>query len=151
MSRVSMPVAFAALLASTIPAAYAQTRATPETRTEATGAQANKVIQQDQIRASKMIGSTVYDVQNRNIGSVKDLVLDTDGKVADVVIDVGSVLGVGGKYVAVGMNDVKTDHNRLTLDRTKDQLQQMSEYRLEDRNTGAGTSTSPTTSGRLGR
>src|SRR6266550_553349 len=107
MSRVSMPVAFAALLASTIPAAYAQTRATPETRTEATGAQANKVIQQDQIRASKMIGSTVYDVQNRNIGSVKDLVLDKDGKVADVVIDVSSVLGVGGKYVAVGMNDVK--------------------------------------------
>lgn len=98
-----------------------------------------------------MIGSTVYDTQNRSIGSIKDLVLNKDGKVADVVIDVGSVLGVGGKYVAVAMNDVKADNNRLTLDRTKEQLQQMTEYRLEDRNTGAGTSTSPTTGGQLGR
>jgi hypothetical protein len=98
-----------------------------------------------------MIGAAVYDLRNRSIGSVKDLVLDKDGKVADVVIDVGSVLGIGGKYVAVAMNDIKTDNNRLTLDRTKDQLQQMSQYRLEDRNTGAGTSTSPTTGGQLGR
>jgi sporulation protein YlmC with PRC-barrel domain len=151
MVKLSMPVAFAALLASAMPAAYAQTRATPETRTDATGAHTNGVIQQDQIRASKMIGAAVYDLQNRSIGSVKDLVLDKDGKVAGVVIDVGSVLGIGGKYVAVAMNDIKTDNNRLTLDRTKDQLQQMSQYRLEDRNTGAGTSTSPTTGGQLGR
>ena len=34
------------------------------------------MIQPDEMRASKMIGSTVYDVQNRNIGSVKDLILD---------------------------------------------------------------------------
>jgi hypothetical protein len=145
MVKLSMPVAFAALLASAMPAAYAQTRATPETRTDATGAHTNGVIQQDQIRASKMIGAAVYDLQNRSIG------IDKDGKVAGVVIDVGSVLGIGGKYVAVAMNDIKTDNNRLTLDRTKDQLQQMSQYRLEDRNTGAGTSTSPTTGGQLGR
>jgi len=30
----------------------------------------------DQIRASKFMGSTVYDVQNQNIGSVKDLIFD---------------------------------------------------------------------------
>ena len=149
--RVSMPVAFAVLLASAMPAAYAQTRAAPETRAGTTGTQSDRAIQSDQIRASKMIGSTVYDVQNRKIGSVKDLVLDKDGKVANVVIDVGSFLGVGGKYVAIGMNDLKGDNNRLTLDRTKEQLQQMAEYRLEDRNTGAGTSTSPATGGHLGR
>jgi sporulation protein YlmC with PRC-barrel domain len=151
MLKVSMPVAFAALLASAIPGAQAQTRATPDSRTEVTGVQANRVIQQDQIRASKMIGSTVYDVQNRKIGSVKDLILDRDGKVANVVIDVGAFLGIGGKYIAVNMTDIKSDNNRLTLDRTKEQLQQMAGYRLEDRNTGAGTSTSPATGGHLGR
>jgi sporulation protein YlmC with PRC-barrel domain len=98
-----------------------------------------------------MIGSTVYDVQNRNIGKVDDLVLDEDGKVAAVVIDVGSFLGVGGKTVAVQKSDIKSDNNRLTLDRTKEQLQQMAEYSLENRNTGAGTSSSPVTGGRLGR
>jgi len=108
-------------------------------------------IQSDQIRASKMLGSTIYDVQNRSIGSVKDLVLDKDGKIDEVVIDVGSVLGVGGKFVAVKMSDLKADNNRLTLDRTKEQLQQMAQYQLENANTGAGTSTSPTTGGHLGR
>ena len=49
---------------------------------------------------------------------------------------------MGGKSVAIPLADIKTDNNRLTLDRTKEQLQQMAEYRLEDRNTGAGTSTS---------
>ena len=57
---------------------------------------------------------------------------------------------MGGKYVAVPLSDIKTDHNRLTLDRTKEQLQQMAEYRLEDRNTGAGRSTSPPVGGHLG-
>jgi sporulation protein YlmC with PRC-barrel domain len=107
-------------------------------------------IQADQIRASKMLGNSVYDEQNRKIGSVKDLILNKDGTVADVVIDVGSTLGMGGKYVAIRMSDIKTDNNRLTLDRTKEQLQQMAEYRLENRNTGAGTSTSPVQGGRLG-
>jgi sporulation protein YlmC with PRC-barrel domain len=108
-------------------------------------------IQPDQVRASKMIGSTVYDMRNRDIGSVKDLVLDKDGRVASVVIDVGSFLGFGGKYVAVRLSDLNSDNNRLTLNRTKEQLQRMAAYQLTDRNTGAGTTASPTTGGQLGR
>jgi sporulation protein YlmC with PRC-barrel domain len=112
--------------------------------------QAEETIKPDQIRASKMIGSTVYDVQNRNIGKVRDLVLDKDGKVAAVVVDVGTFLGMGGKSVAVKLSDLKTDNNRITLDRTKEQLQQMSNLRLENRNTGAGSTTSPVHGGKLG-
>jgi hypothetical protein len=47
---VSTTVAFAAILAAAMPAAYAQTRATPD-----------------------VIGSAVYDVHNHKIGRVKDL------------------------------------------------------------------------------
>jgi sporulation protein YlmC with PRC-barrel domain len=137
MSKLSMTATFAAILATAMPVAYAQTRATPDTRAAVTGGEPGRIIQPNQIRASKMIGRSIYDVQNRNIGSVKDLVLDSDGRVAAVV--------------AISMSDVKTDNNRLTLDRSKEQLQQMAEYQLEDRTTGAGTSASPTTGGRLGR
>ena len=98
-----------------------------------------------------MIGATVYDVQNRNIGSVKDLVLDRSGAVDAVVVDVGSFLGMGGKYVAIPLGDIKTDNTRLTLDRNKEQLQQMAKYELENPNTGAGTSPSPATGGGFGR
>ena len=109
------------------------------------------VIQSDEVRASKMIGTAVYDLQNRDIGKVSDLVLNKDGAVDVVVLDVGSFLGMGGKYVGIPISDIKTNNNRLTLDRSKEQLQQMAAYQLENPDTGAGTSTSPTTGGRLGR
>src|SRR5690242_591587 len=112
--------------------------------------QHEEVIQPDQIRASKMIGSSVYDLQNRKIGKVQDLVLGHDGRIDLVVVDVGSFLGMGGKDVAVKPGDIKTDNNRLTLDVTKEQLQQMATYNLRDRNTGAGTSASPVRGGKLG-
>src|SRR6516165_2143784 len=149
MHKIFTTTAVLLALAAAVPSAYAQT-STIDTRAAATVATSSTMIQPDEWRASKMIGSTVYDVQNRNIGSVKDLILDKSGRVDKVVADVGSFLGMGGKYVAIPLSDIKTDHNRLTLDRTKEQLQQMAEYRLEDRNTGAGTSTSPPEGGRLG-
>src|SRR5689334_24748994 len=96
-----------------------------------------------------MIGSAVYDVQNRKIGSVDDVILNKNGKVDAVVIDVGSFLGMGGKDIAVLPSDIMTDNNRLTLDRTKEHLQQMANYDLKNNNTGAGTSTSPAEGGRL--
>ena len=155
-----------ALLLGAAPIAYAQapqrpmtanpqsTTMNPQSTTAGpratTANRAEETIQPDQIRASRMIGSTVYDLQNRNIGKVRDLVLDRDGKIAAVVVDVGTFLGMGGKAVAVKLSDLKTDNNRITLDRTKEQLQQMANYRLENRSTGAGTTTSPVHGGKLG-
>jgi len=147
MSKATMAAVFAAIVSAAAPAAYAQTSTTPATHAAVT----SHIIQSDEVRASKMIGSTVYDLQNRNIGKVSDLVLNKNGTVDVVVLDVGSFLGMGGKYVAIPLNDIKTDNNRLTLDRTKEQLQQMAAYQLENPDTGAGSSTSPNTGGRLGR
>ena len=141
MSKKAYALALAALL-GTAPIALA---AQPTT-----ASQGEQVIQPDQIRASKMIGSRVYDLQNRNIGKVQELILGRDGKIDLVIVDVGSFLGMGGKNVAVKPGDLKTDNNRLTLDVTKEQLQQMANFNLRDRNTGAGSSTSPVHGGKLG-
>jgi sporulation protein YlmC with PRC-barrel domain len=147
MSNATRTAMFAAIIAAAAPSAYAQMSTTPATHAAVT----SHIIQSDEVRASKMIGSTVYDLQNRNIGKVSDLVLNKNGTVDVVVLDVGSFLGMGGKYVAIPISDLKTDNNRLTLDRTKEQLQQMAAYQLENPDTGAGSSTSPATGGRLGR
>jgi sporulation protein YlmC with PRC-barrel domain len=142
MSKKTYALALAALLGTT-PIAFAAQPANTQAGQE-------QYIQADQIRASKMIGSRVYDLQNRNIGKVQDLILGRDGKIDLVVVDVGSFLGMGGKNVAVKPTDIKTDNNRLTLDITKEQLQQMANFSLRDRNTGAGTSQSPVHGGKLG-
>ena len=109
---------------------------------------ADQTIRSDELRASKIIGSSVYDHNNQKIGSVQDIVLGTGGKVDSVIVDVGSFLGAGGKDVAVKMEQIKTDHDRLTLDMTKNQLQQAPNYKLTDRNTGAGETASAPEGGR---
>jgi len=145
MRRPNITAAVAALLLAAAPLAYTQT-AKAATDTVAT----STMIQPDQIRASKMIGSDVYSVENADIGKVQDIILDRDGRVASVVVDVGSFLGMGGKDVAVRLSDIKSDNNRLTLDVTKGQLQQAQAYQLENPDTGAGSSTSPVHGGQLG-
>ena len=147
MSNTTRTAMFAAIIAAAAPGAYAQTSTMPAARAAVT----SHIIQSDDVRASKMIGSAVYDLQNRDIGKVSDLVLNKDGAVDAAVLDVGSFLGMGGKYVAIPLSDIKTNNNRLTLDRTKEQLQQMAAYQLENPDTGAGSTTSPATGGHLGR
>ncbi len=132
MYKLNMTAAVAALLIAAAPLAY------------------SGVIQPDQIRASKMIGSSVYSIQNVDVGTVQDVILDRDGRVASVVVDVGTFLGMGGKDVAVRLSDIKSDNNRLTLNMTKDQLQQAESYQLVNPDTSAGSSTSPVQGGQLG-
>jgi sporulation protein YlmC with PRC-barrel domain len=109
---------------------------------------ADQTIRSDELRASKIIGSSVYDRNNEKMGSVQDIILGTGGKVDSVIVDVGTFLGMGGKNVAVQMDQIKTDHDRLTLSMTKDQLKQAPNYALTDRNTGAGQSASAPEGGR---
>jgi sporulation protein YlmC with PRC-barrel domain len=88
VSKIHITAAAVALaLAAATPAAYAQTSTTHETRAAAANTVTAAGIQPDEMRASKIIGSAVYDVQNRKIGSVQDLVLDKGGKIDVVVVD----------------------------------------------------------------
>jgi sporulation protein YlmC with PRC-barrel domain len=147
LHKRNMTAAMAALFLAAAPLAYAQAASQD---TNVAMVSSSGVIQPDQIRTSKMIGSSVYDVQNRDIGKVQDVILDHDGRVAAVVVDVGAFLGMGGKDVAVHFSDIKTDNNRLTLDMTKEQLQQAQAYQLENPDTGAGSTASPVHGGQLG-
>jgi sporulation protein YlmC with PRC-barrel domain len=141
-----MTVAFGLMMAASLPV-YAQTSSTTTTaapaRTTATH------LMPGQIRATDMNGAAVYDTQNQKFGDVKDIILDRDGKVASVVLDVGAFLGMGGKYVAVSMNDIKVtnDNNsskpRFTVDMTKDQLKAAQAFDLNRNNTASGTSSVP--------
>jgi sporulation protein YlmC with PRC-barrel domain len=108
---------------------------------------ADDTIKADQMRASKMIGTSVYDRDNRDLASIKDFILDKDGKVANVILSYGSTAGMGGKYVAVPFRDLKLDHNRLTLDETKAQLDKLPNFKVADENTGSGKGPDPATGG----
>ncbi len=108
---------------------------------------ADTMIKPSQVRASEIQGSAVYDRQNEEVATVKDLILDKSGKVDDVILSFGTTVGMGGKFVAVSYGSLKFDNNRLTLDQTKEQLNAMPAYSITDKNTGAGEGTVPPTGG----
>lgn len=78
-------------------------------------------------RASKIIGSTVYNEQNQAIGDVADLFMSKQNQVAMVVISVGSFLGIGGKQVALPIDKLQIDDkNKVVMPGgTKDALTNM--------------------------
>ena len=158
MSKKTMTAALALLLAAGSPA-YAQPSSSTASSSSSTSASTSSApaprvaatqLQPGQLRATQMDGATVYDARNQKVGEVKDIILDKDGKVAAVVLDVGAFLGIGGKYVAVGMNDLKIteDNNnkpRFAVDMTKEQLKAAQAYDLNapSRNTSSGSTTAP--------
>ena len=52
-------------------------------------------------RASKLIGADVENSQGKNLGDIKDVVLDSWGNVRYAVLGFGCFLGMGEKYFAV--------------------------------------------------
>ncbi|QOZ78748.1 PRC-barrel domain containing protein [Bradyrhizobium sp. CCBAU 53351] len=58
-------------------------------------------------RASKLVGVNVYNNSNEKIGDINDLILDSSGRVANVVIGVGGFLGMGEHNVAVAFDQLK--------------------------------------------
>ena len=136
MSKMTTTAIFAAMMALSVPA-FAQA---PASSTSATATEAQ--MRPDQVRASKFIGSTVYDVQNRDIGKVKDVLFDKGGRIDQTVVDVGTFLGMGGKMVAIPLKDIKMDNNRLTLDMTKEQLKSAQAFKFNETES-TGTSRAP--------
>lgn len=77
-------------------------------------------------RASHLIGSTVYNAQNEEVGTVDDLILTQQDKVVVAIISVGGFLGIGSKLVAVPYSELRLDHDRTLLGTaSKDALNSM--------------------------
>lgn len=58
-------------------------------------------------RASKLVGASVYNDENKRIGKIEDMIVSPDGKVSVAVIDVGGFLGIGKHRVAIPVEDFK--------------------------------------------
>lgn len=57
----------------------------------------------DTVLAEDLLGATVYNGSDENVGDINDLIIGLNGDVKGVVIGVGGFLGLGEKHVAVEM------------------------------------------------
>jgi sporulation protein YlmC with PRC-barrel domain len=58
------------------------------------------------VSADNLLGTTVYSVDDENVGSVADVLISEDGMIDAVVLDIGGFLGMGTKPVAIAFEDL---------------------------------------------
>lgn len=73
---------------------------------------------QDQFRASKFVGLSIYGQEGDRIGDINEVLLDATGSAKAVVIGVGGFLGIGEKNVAVPWSAVEWSMTRPTPNTT---------------------------------
>lgn len=63
-------------------------------------------------RASNIIGANVLNEENNTVGEVHDLMVSPAGGPIVAVLSVGGFLGIGERYVAVALNDLRWNAER---------------------------------------
>jgi len=76
-------------------------------------------LSEDLYRADKIIGASVENPQGKNLGDIKDIVLDTQGRVRYAVLAFGGFLGMGEKYFAVPWEALTPETGQQPGDRNK--------------------------------
>lgn len=79
------------------------------------------------LSASTLTTNKVTDPKGKQLGDIKDLMIDTEsGKVSYAVLSFGGFLGMGDKYFAVPLEAMRVNAQDecLVLDTTKEHLEQ---------------------------
>lgn len=86
------------------------------------------------LNAEMLTGAPVYDANDEWVGEVSELLINTDGKITEAIVDVGGFLGIGEKPVelktgelAILRADGGTDL-RVYVGMTKEELEAMPTY-----------------------
>lgn len=128
------------------PGGNTTTTATPRDSATTAGASSGAMAMDSQAlrngrRASKIIGSNIYNDNNESIGEVEDILIPAPASASGgsapapvAIISVGGFLGIGAKLVAVPYDrlQMNAERNRWTLSgATKDSLQALPTYNYE--------------------
>lgn len=87
-----------------------------------------------EISADMLMGKSVFDTSDNDVGDVTDLIIDDSGKIMDVIVDFGGFLGIGSSQAAIGFDEMTVmssegyEDVRVYVDATKEQIQELPEY-----------------------
>jgi sporulation protein YlmC with PRC-barrel domain len=81
-----------------------------------------------------ILGKAVYNDKNDKIGSVDDLIVSPEKAVSFAIIGVGGFLGMGKHDVAIPINRIKQENNKLVLPgATKEALKALPQFQYAEK------------------
>jgi hypothetical protein len=89
--------------------------------------------------SSKVVGLDITNNDNKDIGQIKDIALNSSGRSQAYIVSVGGFLGIGEHYVAVNPSAVKITYNdqdkkwHATMNASAEQLKAAPEFKYSTR------------------
>lgn len=75
-----------------------------------------------------LVGKMIYGAKGDDVGEIENVVMK-NGQMTAVLVDVGGFLGLGEKRVAIPLEKLKMEKNRLTTSLTEDEAEDLPAYR----------------------
>lgn len=89
--------------------------------------------------SSKVVGLDIYNNTNQDIGQIKDIAMNPNGRSQAYIVSVGGFLGMGEHYVAINPSAVKVSYNatdkkwHASMNASADQLKAAPEFKYSGR------------------
>lgn len=82
------------------------------------------------LSADSLIGANVMNASGKEIGEIQDLVIGSDNKINEAIVEVGGFLGIGAKFVAVEIAQLKPSgqKNGYVTALTAEELETRAQY-----------------------
>jgi hypothetical protein len=103
------------------------------------------VPENNDLPSSKVVGLDIYNTDNKDIGTIKDIALNPNGRAAAYIVSVGGFLGLGEHYVAVSPSAVKVTYDdgdkkwHASMNANAGQLKTAPEFKYTGRWSGSRT------------
>ena len=89
--------------------------------------------------SSKVVGLDIYNNANQDIGQIKDIAMNQNGRSQAYIVSVGGFLGMGEHYVAINPSAVKVSYDgsnkkwHASMNASADQLKSAPEFKYAGR------------------
>ena len=77
------------------------------------------------IRASRAIGTDVYNSDHDKIGEVEEILVDDSGSPVAAVIEAGGFLDIGDEDIVVSLDELTFENGDYTTSMTEEELEEL--------------------------
>jgi uncharacterized protein YrrD len=85
-----------------------------------------------QAAATKLMDKSVQDSQGEELGSVEDLLMDEQNQVSHVIVSSGGLLGLGGRKVALAIDQIEMQQDALVYSGDQQQFENLPEFAYQE-------------------
>lgn len=91
-----------------------------------------------EVSTEVLMGKTVYDVSEDDVGKVVDMIVNEAGEITNVIIDFGGFLGIGSSQASLSYDELTILSTegygdvRIYVDATREQIQALPQYQASN-------------------